>query len=204
VPSWYGHPDKITTRVYASAYCDTLAPDSAINYCRDKLDDDPNSPIWLNNLGVAYWELGDHDQADRYLRAARKCFVQQSVTPINVVSEALGSVFLFNIGINLAGAAQSTGVSPPSDTTAALAYLDSALQADYLSLRVKRTYLNQIDSLGEQDGNVAVIDLPTIFAKNGGESLFIDHCHPTSEGHRLITQEISETITSGHMLFDAP
>ena len=204
MPSRYGTPDKITTRVYASAYWDTLAPDSAISYYRNELDDDPNSPILLNNLGVAHWELGEHDIADRYLRAARECFVQQSFSPSNAVSEALGSIFLFNIGTNLLAAAHVTGGVSSPDTTVASTYLDSALQADYLSLRVKRTYLNQIDSLGGLDDNVTVIDLPTIFTHNGGESLFIDHCHPTSEGHRLIAQKIFEIISSGQMLFDAP
>ncbi len=204
MPARYGNPDKITRRVYASAYLDTLAPDCAFDYYRDELDDDPNSPILLNNLGVAYWELDEHDIADRHLRAARKCFVQQSATKTSVVSEALGSVFLFNIGINLLSGAHGTdGVSSP-DTILASTYLDSALQADYLSLRVKRTYLNEIDRLGEQDGDVAVIDLSIVFAKNGGESLFIDHCHPTSAGHVLIAQEIHKAITPDHMLFDTP
>lgn len=205
MPTWYGHPDKITTMVYASAFWDTLAPDSAVNYYREELYVAPSSPILLNNLGVAYWELGDHDLADRYLRAARRCFVQQSATPTSVVSEALGSVFLFNIGTNLLAVVGRgvDGLSSP-DTTLASTYLDSALQADYLSLRVKQEYLAQIDSVGGRDDNVIVVDMPTVFALNGGESLFVDHCHPTSEGHRLIAREIHKTITSGQMLFIIP
>lgn len=204
MPAWYGDADRITRKVYASAYWDKLALDSAIDYYQDELDDDPNSSILLNNLGVAYWERGEHDMADHHLRMARKCFVQQSATPTSVVSEALGSVVLFNIGINLIAAKHGADGVWLSDTILASTYLDSALQADYLSLRVKRAYLDKIDSLGEHDENVAVIDIPTIFAMNGGESLFIDHCHPTAEGHRFIAQEILKAMTSGRMFFDAP
>ena len=71
--------------------------------------------------------------------------------------------------------------------------LDSALQADYFSLRIKRVYQEAIDSVGRLD-NVTVIDLPTIFEENGGDCLFVDHCHPTLEGHRLIAQALFNAI----------
>ncbi|MDH3890128.1 MAG: hypothetical protein OEV49_03515 [candidate division Zixibacteria bacterium] len=190
MPAWYGEPNRITRLIYASAYRDKLAPDSAVAYYRKKLKADPNSAISLNNLGVAHWERGEYDSADHCLRVARQAYVQESVAPSTEVSQALGSVFLFNIGINLLAA----GLSSAPDTAEAMAHLDSALQADYLSLRVKRTYLNQIDSLGRQNPGVEVIDMPTIFTDNGGESLFIDHCHPTREGHRLIARELYETL----------
>lgn len=189
LPSRYSNPDKITRRVYASAYWDTLAADSAIEYYQNELVENPDSPILLNNLGVAHWELGDHEIADHYLRAARRAYIKESAVKPAVISQAFGSVILFNIGINL------LAVEHDSDDMG-LTYLDSALQADYLSLRVKQGYLAQIDSIGGRDDNVIVVDMSTVFANNGGESLFVDHCHPTSGGHRLIAEELFEALVN--------
>lgn len=197
LPSWYDNPDKFTRLVYASAYWDTLPPAEAVSYYTKQLDVDPTSPILWNNLGVARWESGRYAEADSCLRKAREESVRVCDSLPDPASQALGTVFLFNIGINLLSAAQYDSAVLQFDTGLAFAYLDSALQGDYLSLRVKRSYLEQIDSLGEEWENVTVIDMPTVFAQNGGESLFIDHCHPTVEGHRLIAQEILEAMKTG-------
>ena len=105
-----------------------------------------------------------------------------------------GSSFLYNIGIN------SLSTNPDSNSASyniGYRYLDSALQADYFSLRIKQAYWDQIDRLADKPG-VVVIDLPSIFEYNGGEKLFIDHCHPTPDGHRLIAETITaEIITKG-------
>ncbi len=197
LPSWYNNPDKVTRLVYASAYWDTLPPAEAISFYNEQLRVDPQSPILWNNLGVACWESGRYAEADSCLHQARQASVRMRDSQPDPASHALGTVFLFNIGINLLSAAQYDSATLHSDPALAITYLDSALQADYLSLRVKRCYLEQIDSLGEEWENVTVVDMPTVFAQNGGESLFIDHCHPTAEGHRLIAQEIFEAMKTG-------
>ncbi len=197
MPSWYDNPDKFTRLVYASAYRDTRPAAEAMSYYSMQLKVDPQSPILWNNLGVASWENERYVEADSCLHKARQEFARGCDSLADPASQALGTVFLFNIGINLLSTAQHVSATPQSDTALAFAYLDSALQGDYLSLRVKRCYLEQIDSLGEEWKNVTVVDLPTVFAQNGGESLFIDHCHPTVEGHRLIAQEILETVKTG-------
>ncbi len=197
LPAGYAGGDKFTRLVYASAYWDTLPPADAISFYNKQLDVDPQSPTLWNNLGVACWESERYAEADSCLHKARQESVRVCDSLPGPASHALGTVFLFNIGINLLSAAQNDSATVRSDTALAFAYLDSALQGDYLSLRVKRSYLEQIDSLGEEWENVTVIDMPTVFAQNGGESLFIDHCHPTAEGHRLIAQEIFEAMKTG-------
>ena len=189
----YGQGDKFTRTVYLSAYADSLSPVQAIECYTQLLKTDSDNPALLNNLGVSLWENGQYREADYYLRKAREIFVDKQTDSTNLSLVATGSPFLFNIGINYLYA-NGASLSLLEDTnSAALGYLDSALQADYFSLRIKRDYWEKIDEL-EAQPNVTVIDLPTIFGKNGNEKLFVDHCHPTAEGHLLIARELFTVI----------
>ncbi|MCP4704574.1 MAG: SGNH/GDSL hydrolase family protein, partial [candidate division Zixibacteria bacterium] len=78
-------------------------------------------------------------------------------------------------------------------TSEAVSYLDSALQSDYFSLRIKDEYKFIINQLSEHE-NVLVIDLPSVFRDNDNEKLFIDHCHPTEMGHKIIADEIFKVL----------
>ena len=51
---------------------------------------------------------------------------------------------------------------------------------------------------------VYVVDLPKVFKENGGERLFIDHCHPTAEGHRLIAEALYELIVKKGLIRNTP
>jgi len=189
----YGRGDKFTRAVYLSAFSDSLSSLQAIEYYTQLLETDRDNPALLNNLGVSLWENQQYREADYYLRRARKIFVDRQTDRTNPSLAGAGSPFLFNIGINYLYA-NGASLSFLEDTNStALVYLDSALQADYFSLRIKRDYWEKIDEL-EAQPNVTVIDLPTIFGKNGNEKLFIDHCHPTAEGHLLIARELFKVI----------
>lgn len=197
----YGEGDKYTTAVYRSAFCDSLSPAEAVGYYTQALQTQPNSPLLLNNLGVSYWESGKYNQAKRFLRDARHQFCASFGCERDYSHTAAGAVFLFNLGMVYLTEHQSD-FAPVLDTgTVAYRYLDSALQADYFSLRIKRPYLHAIEQLAEQP-NVVIVDMPRIFRENGGERLFIDHCHPTAKGHLLIAQKLYETIRKKfYMLF---
>jgi lysophospholipase L1-like esterase len=189
----YGHADKFTGSVYRSAYSDSLSPAQAIRHYTTLLKNDRDNPVLLNNLGVSLWENGQYREADPYLRRAREAFVGHVKGSKDPTLTAAGSPFLFNIGINLLFA-NGDSLSLFEDTSSvAFAFLDSALQADFFSLRIKRSNWEQIDELKNQP-NVTVVDLPRIFKENGGERLFIDHCHPTAEGHFLIARELFNVI----------
>jgi lysophospholipase L1-like esterase len=191
----YGRGDIFTRAVFLSASTDTLPPEQAMEYHREQADRQPDDPVAVNNLGVAWWRMGRYDDADCALHRAREIFTQAHARDTAPSVYAAGSPFLYNLGINLLSAASGDTNTSFDTTTVAYAYLDSALQADYFSLRTKRPYWEAIDRLAREPG-VTVIDLPRIFRENGGERLFFDHCHPTAEGHRLIAQAIVRALTS--------
>lgn len=189
----YGRGDKLTRSVYLSAYADSFSPVEAIQHYAKLLETDKDNPVLINNLGVSFWENGRYQEANYHLRKAREFFVMKQTDRANPSLKAAGSPFLFNIGINLLFANNASLSLFDSTNSAAFTYLDSALHADYFSLRIKREYWEKIDELKARP-NVVVIDLPRIFKENGGEKLFIDHCHPTAEGHHLIARELFKVI----------
>lgn len=189
----YGRGDKFTKTVYLSAFTDSLSPDQAIEHYTQLLETDSDNPTLLNNLGVSLWENGQYLKAGYYLRKAREIFVDRHTDSTDPSLAAAGSPFLFNLGMNYLYAS-GTNQSFLKDTNSMVSrYLDSALEADYFSLRIKKDYWEKIDEL-KACPNVTVIDLPTVFKENGGEKLFIDHCHPTAEGHLLIAHELFKVI----------
>ncbi|UCD16934.1 MAG: SGNH/GDSL hydrolase family protein [Candidatus Zixiibacteriota bacterium] len=196
--SLYGRGDIFTREVFRSAYFDSLTPKQAIAYYTRMLDKGGNDPVLLNNLGVSFWEDRRYSMADLYLRTAREQYAKNHRGENGYAIIAAGSPFLYNIGINLL-TADSGASAPRFDSTTAAIYLDSALQADFFSLRIKKTYREMIDRYAARK-MILVIDLPGIFADNGGERLFIDHCHPTQAGHRLIASSIYREIKRNRLI----
>ena len=182
--------DPFKKAVYESAFDYGKSGVDDIKSLRDALNDDPDNPLVLNNLGVSFWENAQFDSADVYLRRARDSYIRKGGDSPGYAAIAAGSPFLFNLGVNYLS---------QGDIDMADIMLDSALQADYFSLRIKRDYWKAIDSLNGPD-NVVIIDLPAIFAKSGGDSLFVDHCHPTREGHRLIAQALFDAIRENFLM----
>jgi len=194
----YGEGDIFTGNVYASAFRDSMTADSAIDFYTKQHAAQPRDPIPANNLGVSYWEQGDYARADTLLKIARELYIQKHAKTAIPIIDAAGSPFLYNIGINLLSTSPADSLLPDTASDACI-YLDSALQADFLSLRIKRTYQNIIDSFGAVNG-VHIIDLPHIFYTNDAEKLFFDHCHPTIEGHRLIAENIAAAVMENSLV----
>ncbi len=191
----YGAGDIFTKEVYKSAYDDHMTPENAIEYYSERLSNEGSNAVLYNNLGVSFWENSQYLEADFSLKTARAIYRKEFKDDTSIVSIAAGSPFLYNIGINLLSQSER-GLEELDDTTgSANIYLDSALQADYFSLRIKQDYWDVIDSFKGRD-SITVIDLPEIFNNNGGEKLFIDHCHPTAKGHYIIAEEILKVIKS--------
>ena len=196
--SLYGEGDTFTRNVYNSAFTDSIAPDHAVAYYTDQLTSEPENPVTANNLGVAWWENGHYDSADVYLKLARILYMEKSIGGTDDGIIAAGSPFLYNIGINILTMSGDDSLTHDS-TSGAYLYLDSALQADFFSLRIKKSYWAEIDAVNHID-DVFVIDLPRLFTRDKAEKLFIDHCHPTEEGHRLIASAILETIIDNQII----
>jgi len=189
----YGEGDLFTRAVYESAYTDSLNPDAAVDFYTARMRGEPDNPVWLNNLGVACWRNDKYDRADSAFHTALGLFRRQHSESDSPIVTAAASPFLYNLGINNLSRDSGPARASLDSTSTPWAYLDSALQADYFSLRIKRPYVRQFESLRGRP-SAAVIDLPLIFRENGGERLFIDHCHPTAEGHLLIAKTIYDTI----------
>ncbi len=189
----YGAGDIFTEEVYRSAYNVTGSSDQTIANLTSQLERDSLDAAAWNNLGVSYWKAGEYEAAGKAFHTACRVFDQLHPGPSSPLIAAAASPILYNRGINLLS--QENSIDKTGIDTAGLAfvYLDSALQCDYFSLRIKQPYRERIDILRDTPG-VAVIDLPRIFYQNGGERLFVDHCHPTAEGHLLIARTIYDTI----------
>jgi len=191
----YGKGDIFSKQVYRSAYADPGDPEQTIAGYAALLEHDSLDPATWNNLGVAYWKAGDYESGERMFRTARRVFERCHPVSTSPSHAAAVSPILFNLGMDLLSreiSAEDTGYDSAGQ---AFVYLDSALQCDYFSLRIKRPYWKQIDNLKGTPG-VTVIDLPKLFYENGGDRLFIDHCHPTAEGHLLIAATLFDSIVN--------
>ncbi|MBI2572110.1 MAG: hypothetical protein HYV63_34300 [Candidatus Schekmanbacteria bacterium] len=188
-----------TKWVYRFMHEDNLSPQDAIAHYTKELDLHPEDPVLLNDLGVSYWEASNNVEADRWLRRAYAQFVSQHREMRDDGVLAASSPFLYNIGINhlkIENDRQGLVYRPESD---GWRMLDEALQADYFSLRIKRSYLAEVDKI-KQSKLVSIVDLPSVFRASGGETLFIDHCHPTVRGHKIIAEQIMMVIDAkGYM-----
>jgi lysophospholipase L1-like esterase len=193
----YDETDVFAREVFRAAFRDTQTSEDAIKHYTTLISSNPEDPLWYNNLGVSLWRKGDYANADRVLDKAidqfRERYPESRFISRSPALAAASSPILFNIGINKLYLDPAIDIVNLDTNSAAHSYLDSALQVDFFSLRIKRPYCSQIDSLCGYPG-VAVIDMPNIFRENGGERLFIDHCHPTGGGHLLIAQTIYDTI----------
>ncbi|MCB2230804.1 SGNH/GDSL hydrolase family protein [bacterium] len=191
----YGEGDRITRAVWASAPSDTLPAEEYRAGVRRRLEAQPGDAVGWNNLGVSYWSAGVFDSAALCLETARGVFVDLHGGDSSVEVNAAGSPILFNRGIVALSAGPDSLTTHIGSSSSAYIWLDSALQADYYSLRIKRGYVERLQRLATLP-NVRVIDLPAIFATSGGEALFVDHCHPTARGHQLIARALGREIAS--------
>ncbi len=187
-----GNWNYYTRKIYGSAFRGLPSVGNAIAHYSQSRDSDPDNPVIRNDLGVSLWQGGQLEAADRELRQAVKLFRQFHAVEDDPAKAGAGAPFVFNLGINTL----SRSEQPNADrrlADEAWNLLDQALQADYFSLRIKRSYLEQIDQF-YSTRDVIVIDGPAIFQAHGQEQLFVDHCHPTAKGHRLIASAIRQRI----------
>ncbi len=169
----YGRVDPYVREVFASAYADQGAADSIESAYQAKLKDNPSDPISLNNLGVLRWRNGRFNEA-------LECFVR------TLDLDSSFNVARYNLGIALADVGDSAG---------SRRILSETVDRDYYSLRIKTPYRQALFAAAE-GGRATVLDVSRIFREHDNERLFIDHCHPTPAGHRLIAQRLADVIDS--------
>lgn len=189
---FHGGIDYFTQLVFRSAPTDSMTAVDAVQWWRAAARQDPD-PVVLNNLGVSLWRIRAFEEADSVLELARHTYISSSSLRPGLLREAAGAPILFNRGVNLLAASGFDTVGVVNLISPAGCLLDSALQADWMSLRIKRPYVEALMALGLSDEAV-VIDPARSFRAAGGERLFIDHCHPTEKGHWLIADALAAAI----------
>ena len=169
----YGRIDPYVRDVFISAYVDAGQLDSLKASYLAKTAASPTDPLVRNNLGVLYWRERDFTPA---IAAFRRC----------LLADSSFNVARYNLGIALADA---------GDTLQAREYLSDAVDRDYYSLRIKTPYRKAL-AAAAREGGAIVLDAAGLFSRHDNERLFIDHCHPTPEGHLLIAERLAVLIDS--------
>jgi Tfp pilus assembly protein PilF len=163
-----GRHDFWTERVYASAFADSGDPVLTERFYEAQLEKDPSNAKDLNNLGVLRWRQGK-DSEEYLLRALR--------------SDSLNPVILYNLGV----------VNFRSDRRQAELYLLRAKERDRYSLRIKEAYNDTLRAVGAR-GSATVVDLVDLLGGLPENQYFMDHCHPTLAGHKLIAAKLLAEI----------
>jgi len=187
--------DVFTLGVYRSAFVDSLPPIEAVKFWQRRAAGDMTDPVLMNNYGVSCWASGEYRRADSIFHLARELYATVHADDPATQRIAAAAPLLYNTGINRLDRDGTPATATIDSTMSAWPFLDSALQADFFSLRIKRSYTDQLARFYNVDG-VTVVDLADLFRSHGGERLFVDHCHPTAEGHRLIAETLFTVIAS--------
>ena len=195
----YAGVDLFTRMVYETA--EPISDSLARQLLADQLatSDNQQTAVELNNLGVACWKEGLFAKGDSLFEMALAQWQNSLPSPPDYLERASGAPICYNAGINRRYEADDYDRMAWDSTAPEYALLDSALQLDFFSLRIKRAYCEQLDSLSGLNA-VYLVDPAELFAANGGERLFIDHCHPTAEGHHLIARQLAELIVAERLI----
>jgi tetratricopeptide (TPR) repeat protein len=169
----YDKIDWYSITVFKSAYEDQGNIDSSKAFYEKGLISQPDNFTYLNNLGVLYWREGNYKVAENLFRKA-------------IAQDSSYALLHYNLGIALKNA---------GELVEAQKELERAKELDFQSLRIKNAYREKLKKLSLKY-DVPSVDAVSAFNKIGNETLFIDHCHPTQEGHRIIAEEIYKTIVS--------
>ncbi|MCK4857039.1 MAG: hypothetical protein KAT58_03630 [candidate division Zixibacteria bacterium] len=164
-----GRHDLWTSKVYASAFADTGDLVSTERFYQEKLSRRPHNAQFLNNLGVLLWRRGEESQEQFVAALAR---------------DSLNPVILYNLGV----------INYNHDRQSADHYLHRARELDHYSLRIKSSY-NQTLRQTAATVDVQLIDFEGLFAGLPETYCYVDHCHPTLPGHKLMAEKLfKETV----------
>jgi predicted Zn-dependent protease len=163
-----GEGDWWVQKVYASSYSDTGDLRSIESRYRSLLQREPKAPILLNNLGVVLWRQGKSP-----LSELTKALAIDSLNPM----------LYYNIGM-------STYLT---DSGQARWNLKRARELDNYSLRIKEVYNVEYRRFA-QENDIPVADLENALAGFPEKECFVDHCHPTEIGHKLLAERLFRSV----------
>jgi len=132
-------------------------------------DDSSDSRAW-NNRGVTNWRNGLPAAAD-FERA--------------ITLDSLNPIPHYNLGIALYR----------SDSTRARGQLRRAKELDNFSLRIKPLYVQNYRDFCRGRA-LPLADIDSLLRDLPENEYFVDHCHPTRQGHELIAAYLAEQVTA--------
>ena len=163
-----GRDDLWTSRVYAQAYTERGDFHQNERFYLHGLEADPNNTQYLNNLAVLRWRAG---------MDALELFEQA------LAVDSLNPTVSYNLGVLLYN-------REPERARRLLAF---ARERDQFSLRIKGSYNAALRRIGSERAAL-VIDLEPLFAELPEAQTYVDHCHPTLIGHKLISRKLFQEI----------
>jgi tetratricopeptide (TPR) repeat protein len=165
----YPQIDYWTLNVLLQVYADTGNLDSSIQSYQQKLNVREDALVDLNNLAVLYWRKQNYLKSLQYITQA-------------IALDSANAILHYNLGM----LAKKMG-----DSLSASGEFEKAKELDFYSLRTKKAYNDKLKLLAQQQ-EIPLVDLDSIFLADHNEFLFIDHCHPKPEGHRLMAEALLE------------
>ena len=165
----YPQIDYWTLNVLLQVYADTGNLDSSIQGYQQKLNAGKEMVVDLNNLAVLYWRKQNYLKSLQYITQA-------------IALDSANAILHYNLGM----LAKKLG-----DSLSASGEFEKAKELDFYSLRTKKAYNDKLKFLA-QEQKISLVDLDSVFLAHDNEFLFIDHCHPKPEGHRLMAEALLE------------
>jgi tetratricopeptide (TPR) repeat protein len=163
-----GRDDLWTSRVYAQAYTERGDFHQNERFYLHGLESDPNNTQYLNNLAVLRW----HEDIDA-VELLEQALAVDSLNPI--VSYNLGALLY------------------DREPKRARHLLRLARERDQFSLRIKSSYNARLRQVGSKHAAL-IIDLEQLLAELPEAQAYVDHCHPTLIGHKLISRKLFREI----------
>lgn len=163
-----GRHDIWTSHVYELAYAEQGDPVVAARFYRQKLSTEPGNSHYLNNLAVLEWEQGK--PAATLLEHAW-------------LVDSLNPTIAYNLGVVLSDSLPERSQQ----------LLESARELDNYSLRIKDSYNDTLRQLGRSAGE-QVIALASALDSLPDAVAFVDHCHPTLAGHKIIAEKLLQEL----------
>ncbi len=165
-----GQTDQWTQQVYRFSQSGLSYDSTHLIALENQLEHDSGSARLWNNLGVARWQQGN-TSATEFTEAVRL--------------DSLSAIAHYNLGIVLL----------QGDSAAARFHLLRSKELDDYSLRIKTAYNQSYRRFCNERG-LELVDIDSLFRGLPENQYFVDHCHPTLAGHKLIAEYLATRVAA--------
>ncbi len=165
-----GRTDQWTQQVYRLGQSGLPVDSASLAVLADQVQRDSVSARLWNNLGVARWQQGIAS-VHEFREAVRL--------------DSLSAIAHYNLGVVLLR----------SDSIEARYHLRLAKELDDYSLRIKMPYNKNYREFCSEHG-LSLVDIDSLFRNLPENEYFVDHCHPTLAGHKLIAEYLAARVAA--------